>query len=191
VVPYQPPPPAAPDAGGVYVEIRTTSPNVRIDRMMGDYAVPVCFAPCRQVLPRNSLYVVTGDGVRQTSRFMLPDGRAQLLLDVDAGSSARATGGAVLAGIGGVAAYIALLAVQTAQNVTFSNGTVTTNQPDNTVQAVVIVSGLAAVAAGVYMVLTARTTVTTSSGVTFTDVAPPRPARRRPALALTARGLEF
>ena len=42
---------------------------------------------------------------------------------------------------------------------------------------------------GTYLVATAHTNVTTSSGVTFSR-APGRP-RRRPALALTPRGLEL
>ena len=181
---YDSPPPAAPPVvapDGVYVVIHTSSPGVRIDRVVGQSAqVPVCVAPCRQVLPRNNIYVIDGAGIRATSRFMLPDDRNQLTLDVDAGSSARLGVGVLLTIVGFGIAYVGLLAV--AANSVSGN--------DRGPSAALVAGGFGAGIAGVYLVSTSHTTVVSSTGSVFTR-APARPRARRPAVALTPRGLEF
>lgn len=96
--------------GGVFVEIRSPSRPVRIDRVIAPgMTMPVCSSPCRQVLPRNSVYVITGDGVRPTSQFVLPDDRDRVLLDVKPGSSGDVMFGAVAAGAGLTSMYLGLI----------------------------------------------------------------------------------
>jgi hypothetical protein len=181
-------------AEGVYVEVRTSSPNVRIDRVVGGQTVPVCRAPCRQVLSRNNVYVIQGDGVRSTAQFMLPDDRQQLLLDVEPGSSTRMGGGVVLLALGGLGAYIgyaALIVGTEPQNNSNNNLTEDDRRTARTAGTIFLLSGLAVLGIGAYFVATAHTTVTTSSGVTFSKAPAPAPARKRPAIAFTPRGLEF
>lgn len=61
-------------------------------------AVPVCVSPCRQVLPRDGVYVITGDRVRPTAPFVLPDDRDRVVSEVQPGSLGNATAGKVTSG---------------------------------------------------------------------------------------------
>jgi hypothetical protein len=181
------PAPAA-GPGGVYVELRTNTPGVRIDRVVDGVAFPVCFAPCRQVLPRNNVYVIDGVGIRATSQFMLPDDRQQVTLDLQAGSSAtRGLGIALL--VGGVVTLYGGLLLSASTN-TYDPSTGTTTPSNSSRGAAVLGIGLAAAAIGFFLTLNSHSTVVSSTGVTFSRADPPS-ARKRPAVALTARGLEF
>jgi len=195
---YDAPPPGAPAPfalappprpGGVFVELRGSSPKVRLERMVGQLRVPVCYAPCRLVLPTSELYVIGGDGVRSTSVFSLPTDRPQVTLDVDAGSSSALAGGAVLMLVGivvGYVGYAVFIAGGLADTLNADNGTTT---HDAAAGVFIGLGGLALAGVGLIIALNAHTTVRSSTGSVFTD-APPRP-RRRPAIALTPRGLEF
>jgi hypothetical protein len=100
----------------------------------------------------------------------------------------------VLLVVGGIAAYIGYFALLVGAGTTDNT---TNNTPiDETdrknareVGGALLLTGLAGMGVGIYLVATAHTTVTTSSGVTFTTA--PAPRRKRPAVALTPRGLEF
>jgi hypothetical protein len=176
-------PPMAPPMPGVYVELRADSVGVRISEVVGEALVPVCYMPCRTVLPRNRLYVIDGPGIKATSRFMLPDDRSQLTLDVQAGSKVQQMGGAVLL-VGGLgAAYMGLL---------FEGDGAASGTGNHQAGGWFVLGGLAAAAVGVFFLVSAQTKVQSSSGTSFSE-APPAPPRRarRPAVALTARGLEF
>lgn len=178
-------------AGGVFVELRTSTPKVRIDRVLSDGGtIPVCTVPCRQVLPRNAVYVITGDGVRTTSRFVLPDDRDHVTFDVQAGSSSQLLGGALLAGGGLLVAYFGLLVAASSGFPDPSSTTSSSNNSStrNTVGATMLVGGGLAAALGLYLTLRSHTTVSSSTGSRFTDN--PRP-RKRSRFALTGRGLEF
>jgi len=175
--------------GGVYVELRANSPNVRIERLAGHLRVPVCYAPCRQVLPINEVYAIGGNGVRSTSNFTLPNDRPQVTLDVQAGSSAALAGGAILMAGGVAAVYVgyfvfvfgSLSAIDEPSNSTTPHHT-------NAAGLALVVGGAVVAGIGLVMALGARTTVRSSTGNEFSQ-SPRR--RQRPAIALTPRGLEF
>jgi hypothetical protein len=194
---FQPGAPAGygpPDGGFIRVDVKADGPGVRLDRVVGPGAtVPVCFAPCTRVLPRNNLYVIQGDGVRTTSQFLLPDDRPDVTLKVHAGSTARQTGGAALLVGGIVAAYVGLITTEVGLAAqTFNDGTQTSNRSTGTATAGagILVVGIAAAIGGLVMVLGSSTRVDSSTGATFTNAEPPR-KRPRSAVAVTANGLEF
>ena len=178
--------PAAPRA--VYVELRADDPRTRIDRVGGGPPIPVCVAPCLRWLDPQGTYVITGDGVRTTARFMLPDDRTSVTLDVHAGSTSRLGVGALLSGGGLITAYIGGLVWETGTLEKLGQGS---GDPQRTVDLGLTLLGIGIPAAllGVYLVATCHTSVTSSTGSTFTQQAPPR--RARPRVALTPRGLAF
>lgn len=171
----------------IQVDIKADESGVRLDRVQGDGVTrPVCVAPCSRLVPRNNLYVINGDGIRTTSQFLLPDDRNQVTLDVKVGSSARHGGGAALLVVGGVVAYVGLISLGGAAGSTGS-------QADNkaaTIGGGLLVGGLAAAIAGVYLVMTSSTKVISSTGSTFTEDDHARP-RAKSTVALTPRGLTF
>lgn len=177
--------------GGVFVEVKSASRPVRLDRVISPgMTVPVCVSPCRQVLPRNSVYVITGDGVRTTSQFVLPDDRNRVVLDVKPGSSGNVVFGAVAAGAGLVSMYVGLVFVAASE---FKEASYSYNErerdtgPGKTVGGVMLVGGLLAGIVGLYYLLSTKTEVTSSTGAHFSET----PAPKRSRLALTARGLAF
>jgi len=173
----------------VFVELNSDDPRARIDRVIGNNRVPACYAPCRKMLDTTSIYVIGGDGVRTTSQFVLPDDRDKVTLDVQAGSSARMAGGIVLLGAGVVVSYLGLPVWEAGQiSQIDSSGNSSSNGTVRTGETMVLV-GVPAVILGLYLTITTHTTVNSSTGSTFTQDAP-RP-RKRPWIALTARGLEF
>jgi hypothetical protein len=179
--------------GGVFVEIKTSSRLVRIERVIAPGTnYTVCVSPCRQVLPRNSVYVITGDGVRTTSQFVLPDDRDRVVLNVDPGSTGQAVGGGVLMGVGGITAYLGLIAAA-ASGLQFDSGTgspgSTSNNTHNlkTTGEVMIVGGLIAGVAGLYLLIDSKTKVTSSTGSQFSE----GPSHKRGRFAFTTRGVEF
>ena len=198
--PYPPAPPGYPGAAWgpqfgpipgarlVYVELRSDDPRVRIDRVVGGARVAVCFTPCRKMLETNSLYIIAGDGVRSTSQFMLPDDRNAVTLDVQAGSTARVAGGAVLIGAGIVSTYIGALLWEVGAFSQLSDNS--TNRRTNATQVgeTMVIVGIPAALVGLYLVVTSHTSVNSSTGSTFTRAPPPR---HRFPIALTPRGLEF
>jgi hypothetical protein len=179
-------------AGGVYVELRSSSRSVRIDRVLSPgNTFPVCFAPCRQVLPRDGVYVIAGEGVRVTSQFVLPDDRDRVVLDVNPGSSGQLVGGVVLAGGGLLTAYLGLLVLAASSLQGFGgDSTAPTNSgPGRTVGGSMMVGGLLAGLLGLYFIFDSKTKVSSSTGSQFTNA--PAPAPKHGRFALTARGLEF
>jgi hypothetical protein len=185
--------PAAADPfalGGVFVELKTSSRPVRIERVIAPGTnYTVCVSPCRQVLPRNSVYVITGDGVRTTSQFVLPDDRDRVVLNVNPGSTAQAIGGGVLMGAGGITAYLGLI-VAAASSLQFDSGTGSqSNNTHNlkTTGEVMIVGGLIAGVAGLYLLFDSKTKVTSSTGSQFSE----GPNHKHGRFAFTIRGVEF
>lgn len=176
--------------GAVYVEIKTSRP-VRIERVISPgTTVPVCLSPCRQVLPRNSVYVITGEGVRTTSQFVLPDDRDRLLLDVNPGSTSQAVLGGVLVGAGLITAYLGLIAVAASgiQSDAAQLNDSSSNNSTNTRQVGVglLVGGGLAGLIGLYLLLDSKTLVKSSTGSQFSQ----SPAHKH-RFAFTARGIEF
>lgn len=188
---YYPPPGAGwgapPAPRWVAVDVRSDDPRVRIDRVVGDSRVPVCSTPCRKMLDTGSIYVIEGDGVRATRQFVLPDDRNAVTLDVQAGSSARFATGVILVGAGVVVSYVGALVWEAG---TLSDlGSSSHTNAARTGGTMVLV-GVPAALIGLYLTVTTHTSVSSSTGATFTLDAPPQP-RRRPWIALTPRGLEF
>jgi hypothetical protein len=177
-----------PGARLIYVEMHSDDPHARIDRVVDGSKLPACVTPCRKWLRTDEVYVIEGDGVRSTSKFQLPDDRNAVTLDVEAGSSARLGGGAALMLGGGIVGYIGIFVVE-AGAVSNINGN---GDGDNAIRVggVMLVGGAVALIAGLYMVVTTTTKVTSSTGSTFTREEA-RPAPRRKWIALTPRGLEF
>jgi hypothetical protein len=121
---------------------------------------------------------------------MLPDDRDSVTLDVQAGSTARIAGGAILMGAGLLSAYIGAL-VWSAGTVSNSDGFNSPGQGDRAVSVgrTMVIAGLGGAVVGLYLALTSHTTVNSSTGSTFTrDTSRPR---AWPRLALTPRGFEF
>lgn len=177
--------------GGVFVEIKSSSRPVRLDRVIAPgMTAPVCVSPCRQVLPRNSVYVITGDGVRTTSQFVLPDDRDRVLLDVKPGSSGDVVFGAVAAGAGLISMYLGLIflaASELNENSEYSYQESHDTGPGKTAGGVMLVGGLIAGIVGLCYIFGSKTEVTSSTGARFTET----PAPKRSRFALSARGLEF
>jgi hypothetical protein len=126
---------------------------------------------------------------------MLPDYQAQVTLDVHAGSSKRLSAGALLLGAGVVVGYVGLLdfAVGRAQpGDTFDPSVDRAARADQHARTGValMLCGVPAALAGLYLVLTARTSVVSSTGASFSQNAL-TPSKRYPLVALTPRGLEF
>jgi hypothetical protein len=177
-------------SGGVFVEVKSSSRPVRIDRLLGPgMAVPVCVSPCRQVLPRDGVYVITGDRVRATAPFVLPDDRDRVVLDVQPGSSGNATAGKVTAGAGLVAMVLGFgFVLKSDLNSMGSDSDRSDSKgPGKMVGGLMILGGVMAGIVGICLMVGGRTTVTSSAGAHFTET----PAPKRSRLALTARGLEF
>jgi len=182
VAPPTPPPPQWPP-GGVFVELRSDDPHARIDQISPDgRSVPACVAPCRRVLWRNITYVVQTDQAPPTSAFLLPDRTDHLTLDVHAGSQLRRNVGMALVAAGGVAALFGL----TRANQTGSSSS------NNHSSIELLGLGAAGAIAGVVLVRMGNTSVTSSTGATFSE----RDRRgtkacATPAIALTPQGLVF
>jgi hypothetical protein len=161
------------------VELRSRDPRVRIDQIRPDgTAYPVCTAPCRTRLPRDRLYVITGEGVSATSRFVLPDHMEQVTLNVEPGSGLAFGAGAVMFAGGIAAGYVGLGLIKPLAS-----------NAEKIASPALVIGGVAIAFTGYLITRNARTTVKSSSGSVFSDE--PRRPRKQPALALTPRGLEF
>lgn len=177
----------------IQVDVKADSSGVRLDRVLptGD-TTPVCLAPCSRLVPRNNLYIIQGDGVRSTSKFLMPDDQSRVTLNVKAGSSGRQVSGALLLLAGVVVGYAGLLTAEVGTAANTFNDASGSGQRSNevlTVGGVMILAGVAAAVGGIYLVMTSSTHVQSSTGSTFTREDRPRP--RRPAVALTPTGLVF
>jgi len=178
----------APGGGLIQVDLKADTAGVRLDRVLpAGNTSTVCFAPCTKLVRHDHLYVIEGEGIRATSQFVMPDDRNQVTLNVRAGSSARAGGGAALILGGIVLGYVGEV---------FAFAALTDGSPaprsDNVATAggVMVLVGLAALVGGIYMVLSSKTQVTSSTGSTFTQGERSRP-RGASSVALTPAGLTF
>jgi hypothetical protein len=127
------------------------------------------------------VYVIQGSGVRSTAHFMLSDERSRVTLNVNPGSSARFWGGIAVIAFGFLVVevgYAGLLVSAEANNPRTAR-----------IAGGLLLGGGGVMALGAYFAATSPTTVRSSSGVSFSKG--PAPARRRRAVALTPRGLEF
>ena len=181
---WGPPPPR-----WVFVDLNSDDPRARIDRVVGGNRIPACYAPCRKMLDTASVYVIEGDGVRATSQFALPDDRDKVTLDVKAGSSARFAGGIILLAGGVAVAYLGSVVWELGKIGSIDGGA--NNNAVHTGVTMMLI-GLPAAILGLYLTVSTHTSVTSSTGSTFTQEVPraPRPGHR-PWIALTPRGLEF
>ena len=168
---------------------------MRIDRYVdGVGQFPVCLAPCRKLLRTDDVYIIDGEGVRTTSRFQLPTDRGSVLLDVKAGSSSKSGTGALFIGLGGALAYVGLIVLE-ASTVSSAadnlNGTPSSSSQSGQLIGIGLgIGGIALGITGIMMMSSSHTTVVSSTGSVFTENARPV-SRRRHAVALTPRGLEF
>lgn len=182
--PVPAPPPAPPDPGGVRVDISADSPNVRLVRVDGAAETVICAPPCGVVVPREGRYQLAGDGVTRTNVFAVPDHGADLQLSVRAGSNFQRRAGIVL-GLVGWASFAA--------GEGFTNYEDNPNNRSRTIRDKAIAfglfgAGIATSMVGLLLIFTARTHVTTSTGVWFSHASP---RGRRTAIRLTPAGLEF
>jgi hypothetical protein len=181
VAPPNPPPQAAPPPSGVYVELRSDDPGMRITQVTsGGQSWPACEIPCRRVLQRNITYIVESNQSPATSPFLLPDNVNRLTLDVQSGSQTRANIGTILAVVGGVVGLIGFIRLTT---------TGSSPQNDRTGLELLSVGGVVGIS-GIVLYRMSRTTVTSSTGSTFSEQRD-RGATAAPAIALTPQGLVF
>ncbi len=153
--------------------------------VMGDGTTsPMCSVPCRKALPRAALYVIRSDSLPTTSPFLLPSDRSDLTLSVRPGSRQGRIGGMTLALVGAVAMVVGFV---------FSPADAFKDdahqQRPPAWPAIVGLAGIGLAGLGASIWWESETRVWSSSGRTFSEA--PRAPRKRPALALTARGLEF
>ena len=175
-----------PAAGGVFVDLQSSDQSVRIEQVMGNGVTsPVCHLPCRKVLTRDALYVIRGDGMPATSSFVLPSDRSDLTLTVRPGSRAGRIAGMTLMLVG-VAAIAVGYALSPADAAVVKDSP---PPPAHPWGLLVGLGGIGAAGLGFGLWWGNETRVSSSSGRTFAET--PRAAHKRPALALTARGLEF
>lgn len=178
-------PAAAAATGDVVVDLQSADRSVRIDQLLVDgTSESVCTVPCRKALPRDGRYVIRADGLPGTSPFLLPDDRSDLTLVVNPGSRRGRITGITLALIGAAATFVGF---------TLAGGDPDPHAPPSPLRPWGLLIGLGGMAvggigAGIW--LSNETRVWSSSGRSFATAAPP-PARKRPAVAFTARGLEF
>lgn len=171
--------------GDVVVDLQSVDGSVRIDQLLVDgTSLPICAVPCRKALPRDGRYVIRADGLPGTSPFLLPDDRSDLTLVVKPGSRRGRIAGMTLALVGAAAIFVGYA---------FSGGDPDPHAPPSPLRPWGLLIGLGGISlggvgAGIW--LSSETRVWSSSGRTFATASPPAP-RKRPALALTARGLEF
>jgi len=179
IAPVNPAPPPPPN--GVYVELRSDDPSMRIDQLTsGGQSWPACEIPCRRVLQRNITYVVESNQSPPTSPFLLPNNVNRLTLDVQAGSQTRSNIGTILAVVGGVIGLIGFIRLTT-----------TGNSPSNDRTGLELLGvGSTVGIAGIVMFRLSRTTVISSTGSTFSEQRD-HSAKATPSIALTPQGLAF
>jgi hypothetical protein len=169
---------------GVFVDLQSHDPSVRIDMVMGDGTTsPMCSVPCRKALPRAALYVIRSDALAATSPFLLPSDRSDLTLSVRPGSRTGRIAGMSLVAVGAVAMVVGFM-FSPADNFDDKSG-----RPPPVWPAILDVGGIVVGAVGAVIWWRGEPRVSSSSGRTFAEA--PRATRKRPAVALTARGLEF
>jgi hypothetical protein len=152
----------APATSGVYVDLQSVDPRVRIDQVRGDGAnYPVCYVPCRKALPREALYVIQGEGIPATTPFVLPSDRPDLTLTVRPGSRARRVTGLTLlfAGLTAMTLGFLLSPADTTQN--------PPPPPAHPWALLVGLGGIGVAGIGGYLWWTGDTRVSSSSGRTF------------------------
>ena len=186
VAPPAPPPvepvgPAPPPPSGVYVELRSDDPGMRIDQVTsGGQSWPACEIPCRRILQRNITYVLESNQAPATSPFLLPNNVNRLTLDVQAGSQTRSNVGTILAVAGGVIGLIGFIRLTTTSGSPSS---------DHTGLELLGLGGAVGIT-GIVMFHVSRTTVNSSTGSTFSEQRD-RGAKAAPSIALTPQGLAF
>jgi len=173
------PPPPPPN--GVYIELRSEDAGMRIDQVTpAGQSWPACGVPCRRVLQRNLTYVIESNDSPPTSPFLLPDNATHLTLDVHPGSQTQGNVGTILAIAGGVIALIGFVRLA-------SGG----NSPSSDRTGLELLAGGAATGiTGLVLYRMSRTTVTSSTGMTFGEQRA-RDGRPAPSIALTPQGLVF
>ena len=177
----------APATGDVVVDLESRDRSVRIDQLLVDgTSLPVCYVPCRKRLPRDGRYVIRGEGVTATSQFVLPDDRSDLTLTVNPGSRAGRIAGVTMGVVGFVAMTVGYAI--TGGDRFDMNGMKA--PPPSPWGLVIGLGGMSLAGVGVGVWMSSETRVWSSSGHSFVEAPPPSP-RKRPALAFTARGLEF
>lgn len=179
VAPAQPPPPPPPN--GVYIELRSEDAGMRIDQLSpAGQSWPACGVPCRRVLKRDLTYVIESNDSPATAPFLLPDNTTHLTLDVHPGSQILGNVGTILAIAGGVIALIGFVRLA-------SGG----NSPSSDHTGLELLAGGAGTGiTGLVLYRMSRTTVTSSTGMTF-GAQRARDGRPAPSIALTPQGLVF
>jgi hypothetical protein len=169
---------------GVFVDLQSHDASVRIDMVMGDGTTsPMCSVPCRKALPRAALYVIRSDELPTTSPFLLPSDRSDLTLSVRPGSRSGRIAGMSLTAAGAVAMVVGFM-FSPADNFDDKSG-----HPPPAWPAILDLGGIVVGTVGAIIWWRSEPRVSSSSGRTFSEA--PRAPRKRPALAFTARGLEF
>ncbi len=180
-----PQPPPVPPANGVYVELRSADAGMRIDQVTpAGQSWPACAVPCRRILQRNLTYVIESNDAPPTLPFLLPDNATRLTLDVHPGSQTQNNVGTLLAIAGGVIALIGFVRLATGGN-----------SPSSDHAGLELLAGGAVTGiTGLVLYRMSRTTVTSTTGMTFGEQrerdgdVKKRPA---PSIALTPQGLMF
>ena len=179
---FQAPPP------GVFVELRADNPNTRLDRVVaGGGSAPVCVAPCRLILDRSLAYVIQGDQIPPTSTFLLPSTTNHVTLDVQAGSQTQRYLGVALIVVGSALAVVGLSRASSGNSVTYNSQGQMTTADNNGLLLMAI--GVPAAIVGIVLFKLGRTSVTSSTGATFSQRR--ESPRAPPRIALTPEGLTF
>ena len=152
---------------GVQVDIRSDSPSATLKQVVETTGSDqlACTPPCGRWLPRDALYRISGDGVRDSVRFRLPENGKRTTLVVQTGSSARHGAGWGLIAAGGAASVAGFVILMNGWGATGPDS------PDKMAELarwethwkpigeILSFGGVAAVATGIYLIVTSRTRV--------------------------------
>jgi hypothetical protein len=152
---YQPQPPLAAPTGPL-VKLQANKPQAILQQLRLRTWQDLCLMPCGIVVDPTGSYRVGGEGLRDTSSFQMPRPSGEVLVDANMGTSARRRTGIGLT-LGGFGA--ALLGGLTARLGIESDSQSTSNQNTSTNSTgglVLLIVGIAAVAVGIPLWVTSR-----------------------------------
>jgi hypothetical protein len=175
---------------GVVVHIDSPEP-VELRRLTGDKRNPfyvVCTSPCDEAIPTDAEYRISGDSVRSSRRFVLPEHALRDVIVVKPASSMVFQVGIVLISVGTLSSAIGLLVTLASA---FAENPDGASSDGRTVGLALVGGGLAAAISGIVVaVVNGKTNVRQTGEATSRVVAPPVFPASACSAALRRDGIE-